>query len=123
MLFQYLCGFKPVFYSTHSDDEPVIFEYVLLRKPILFFCYDLAEYDRGFYLRYPEDLPGEVCEPQEELVQHLRSQDFECLGDRYHVFVEKYMSACDGHSCERIAGLINSYREETRYGEDRGDIS
>lgn len=23
MLFQYLCGFKPVFYSTHSDDEPV----------------------------------------------------------------------------------------------------
>ena len=22
MLFQYLYGFKPVFYSTHSDDEP-----------------------------------------------------------------------------------------------------
>ena len=26
-------------------------------------------------------------------------------------FVEKYMSACDGHSCERIAALINSYME------------
>lgn len=29
MLFQYLCGFKPVFYSTHSDDEPINFLYYI----------------------------------------------------------------------------------------------
>lgn len=40
-----------------TDYSSVIFEYALLKKPIGFFCYDLAIYDRGFYLNYPDDLP------------------------------------------------------------------
>ena len=32
MLFQCLCGFKPVFYSTHSDDEPL--KYAFFQKSI-----------------------------------------------------------------------------------------
>ena len=34
------------------------------------------------------------------------------LTDKYTAFMQKYMSTCDGHSCERIAALINSYMEE-----------
>ena len=40
-----------------TDYSSVIFEYVLLKKPIVFFCYDLEFYDRGFYLPYDESLP------------------------------------------------------------------
>lgn len=94
-----------------TDYSSVIFEYALLQKPIGFFCYDLSVYNRGFYLKYPEDLPGDVYENQEELEAYLTSPEKHVITDKYNVFVQKYMAACDGHSCERIAGLINSYME------------
>lgn len=95
-----------------TDYSSVIFEYALLGKPIAFFCYDLLRYDRDFYLKYPDDLPGDVFRTQEELTEYLRSPEKHVLTDKYTAFVNKYMSACDGHSCERIAQLINSYMEE-----------
>ena len=95
-----------------TDYSSVIFEYALLRKPIAFFCYDLLRYDRDFYLKYPEDLPGDVFKTQTELTDYLRTPEKHVLTDKYTTFVEKYMSGCDGHSCERIARLINSYMEE-----------
>ena len=94
-----------------TDYSSVIFEYALLRKPIAFFCYDLPTYDRGFYLNYPEDLPGDVYTNQEELTDYLTHPEKHILTNKMNFFVEKYMSACDGHSCERIANLINSYME------------
>ena len=95
-----------------TDYSSVIFEYALLGKPIAFFCYDLLRYDRDFYLKYPDDLPGDVFKTQEELMEYLRNPEKHVLTDKYTAFVKKYMSACDGHSCERIAQLINSYMEE-----------
>lgn len=94
-----------------TDYSSVIFEYALLRKPIAFFCYDLPTYDRGFYLNYPEDLPGDIYTNQDELTDYLTHSEKHILTDKMNSFVEKYMSACDGHSCERIAALINSYME------------
>lgn len=95
-----------------TDYSSVIFEYALLGKPIAFFCYDLLRYDRDFYLKYPEDLPGDVFKTQEELTEYLRTPERHVLTDKHTAFVRKYMSACDGHSCERIAKIINSYMEE-----------
>jgi CDP-glycerol glycerophosphotransferase (TagB/SpsB family) len=95
-----------------TDYSSVIFEYALLKKPIAFFCYDLANYNRGFYLNYPDDLPGDVYENQQELVTYLRSPEKHVTTEKYSKFVQRYMSACDGHSCERIARLINEYMEE-----------
>ncbi|MDO4308242.1 MAG: CDP-glycerol glycerophosphotransferase family protein [Eubacteriales bacterium] len=94
-----------------TDYSSVIFEYVLLKKPIAFYCYDLTTYNRGFYLNYPDDLPGNVYQTQDELTDYLRSPEKQVIGERYNLFIERYMSACDGHSCERIAKLINDYME------------
>ena len=98
-----------------TDYSSVIFEYALLKKPIAFFCYDLSTYDRGFYLNYPKDLPGDVYVNQQELTEFLRDADKQVITDKYNLFVERYMSACDGHSAERIAELINSYMEESEH--------
>lgn len=95
-----------------TDYSSVIFEYALLKKPIAFFCYDLVTYNRGFYLKYPGDLPGDVYENQSELTAYLRSPEKQKITEKHTTFVQKYMSACDGHSCERIAALINAYMEE-----------
>ncbi len=96
-----------------TDYSSVIFEYALLRKPIALYCYDLVTYDRGFYLKYPEDLPCDIYETQEELEEYLRDSEKHRITSKYEKFLQKYMSACDGHSCERIANIINSYMEET----------
>ena len=53
-----------------------------------------------------------VFKTQEELTEYLRNPEKQVLTDKYTAFVKKHMSACDGHSCERIAALINSYMEE-----------
>lgn len=98
-----------------TDYSSVIFEYALLRKPIAFYCYDLLNYNRGFYLNYPDDLPGDVYENQTELTAYLRSDSKDELTEKYDKFIENYMSACDGHSCERIAEMINSYMEEAQH--------
>lgn len=95
-----------------TDYSSVIFEYALLKKPIVFFCYDLPVYNRGFFLNYPDDLPGDVFETQDELISYLQNPKRQVVSEKYEAFVRKYMSACDGHSCERIAKLINDYMEE-----------
>lgn len=95
-----------------TDYSSVIFEYALLRKPMVFYCYDLDEYNRGFYLKYPDDLPGEVLYNMDELLEYLSDEE-KCntISDKYEAFIKNYMSACDGHSSERIAALINQYME------------
>ncbi len=98
-----------------TDYSSVIFEYALLRKPIAFYCYDLLNYNRGFYLNYPDDLPGEVYENQEQLTAYITSEDRDRLTEKYDKFIENYMSACDGHSSERIAEVINSFMEEAQH--------
>lgn len=92
-----------------TDYSSVIFEYALLRKPIIFFCYDLELYDRGFYLPYDESLPGKIAESQEKLIEYLIADNRNNLGETYDMFVEKYMGACDGKSTERIVALIEAY--------------
>lgn len=92
-----------------TDYSSVIFEYALLKRPIAFFCYDLANYNRGFYLNYPDDLPGDIYQTQEELTNYICSKEKHILSDKFNWFVKKYMSACDGHSTQRIADMINDY--------------
>lgn len=92
-----------------TDYSSVIFEYALLKKPIVFFCYDLELYDRGFYLSYDETLPGKLAKTQEELTECLTSEGRKKLCATYEAFVEKYMGACDGNSTRRIVHLIKEY--------------
>lgn len=91
-----------------TDYSSVIFDFSLLDKPIVFFCYDQDRYDRDFYLDYEKDLPGEKIKTIEELKDYLRNGKFE-KDERLDSFREKYMSACDGNSSKRIAEVIMEY--------------
>ena len=88
-----------------TDYSSTMFEYSLLRKPMVFFCYDYDEYDREFYLDFDHDLPGPILRTQEELFEYLGREEYELMPG-YYDFYAKNMSACDGHSTERIVALI-----------------
>ena len=99
-----------------TDYSSVIFEYALLGKPIVFYCYDKESYNRGFYLDFDHDLPGEIFEDYESFVDYLCHPEKQIVTEKHRTFIEKYMGACDGHSSERIAKIINEYMGGTSNG-------
>ena len=88
-----------------TDYSSIIFDYSLLNKPMAFFCYDYDTYERDFYLDYDTELPGEIFKNIDELTDYLRQGIFE-TDRRLTDFRNSYMSACDGHSAERVAKAI-----------------
>lgn len=92
-----------------TDYSSVIFEYSLLNKPMAFYCYDLEIYNRDFYIKYPDDLPGPVFKEEKDLLDYITEKSHNIDSKRYEKFIKKYMSACDGHSCERIMKIINQF--------------
>jgi len=89
-----------------TDYSSLIFEYALLGRPMLFYAYDLENYAgaRDFYYPYLEFIPGDMVWDSEGLIDGIQRNLFEGKFDaaRVEAFREKFMSACDGHSTERI---------------------
>jgi len=78
-----------LFYITDlliTDYSSNIFEYSLMRKPMMFFAFDKVQYSfsRGFHRDYEESAPGKICYTFEELMDAFAAQDFE------YEKVEKY---------------------------------
>ncbi len=89
-----------------TDYSSVIFDYVLLEKPIIYFTYDLDEYvnDRGLYYPFDDYVYGSVACNTKELIEYIKNPDF-CNEERLK-FKEKFMSACDGNSTKKTYDLI-----------------
>ena len=89
-----------------TDYSSLVFEYALLGRPMLFYAYDLEEYAgaRDFYYSYLEFIPGDTAWDSEGLISGIQRNLFEGKFNtaRVEAFRAKFMSACDGHSTERI---------------------
>lgn len=86
-----------------TDYSSLIFEYALLKRPMIFYAYDLEEYEnqRSFYYDYKSFVPGKIAKTTDELIKHINeaeNYDYNVLDS----FIEKFMSACDGNSTQRI---------------------
>lgn len=87
-----------------TDYSSVFFDYANLRRPIIFFMYDLKEYRdtiRGFYISLDE-LPGPVIETEDELIEELRALDGWQPDDKYKAFNKKFNPLDDGSASERV---------------------
>ncbi|MEG2017395.1 MAG: CDP-glycerol glycerophosphotransferase family protein, partial [Clostridium sp.] len=95
-----------------TDYSSVSIEYSLLRRPILFYMYDLEEYksERNFYFDYLDHLAGPVIKTEEELiyaVQHI-DEIQENFKEEYQAYNQRYNEKNDGHVCERFMKLLQS---------------
>ena len=90
-----------------TDYSSLIFEYALLKRPMIFFAYDLAEYetDRSFYYDYEQLVPGPIVKSTRQLVDVVKSGDGDYL-KKTENFINKYMSSCDGKSTKRICEYL-----------------
>lgn len=97
-----------------SDYSSVIFEFSLFEKPMIFFAYDIEDYNdwRGFYYDFDQLTPGPVFTETEEVVDYIANIEERFDRAEVHAFREKYMSACDGHATDRIMQLVYGKRFE-----------
>ncbi|MBO6046501.1 MAG: CDP-glycerol glycerophosphotransferase family protein, partial [Erysipelotrichaceae bacterium] len=89
-----------------TDYSSVFFDYADLRRPILFYMYDLNDYQtniRDFYIDLSE-LPGPIAQTQEELINEIENIDQfdEKYHDVYKAFNDKFNYLDDGHAAARV---------------------
>lgn len=90
-----------------TDYSSVFFDYANLRRPILFFAYDLEKYRdklRGFYINIEEDVPGPVVKTSEEVINAISNIEDVNLEykDKYDHFYDRFCSWHDGQSTEKV---------------------
>lgn len=92
-----------------TDYSSVIYDACLLDVPMVFYCPDIENYERGFYLDFPNGLPGEMITQAQSLLAEIRRAKNNPPVEKLESFKSRQMGACDGHSTQRVASLIMSW--------------
>lgn len=87
-----------------SDYSSLIFEYSLFEKPMIFYAYDLEEYEssRAFYYDYKSFVPGPIVKTTDEVISEIKKSENGFDKSKIIAFKEEFMSSCDGKSTKRI---------------------
>ena len=92
-----------------TDYSSVFFDYANLKRPILFYMYDLQYYAndlRGFYLDLAE-LPGPIVEEEDEMIEKISSvNQWFVYDETYKKFNETYNYLDDGNASERFVNVV-----------------
>ncbi|MBE5957553.1 MAG: CDP-glycerol:glycerophosphate glycerophosphotransferase [Lachnospiraceae bacterium] len=94
-----------------TDYSSVFFDYANLKRPILFFMYDLEKYRdvlRGFYLDIEKDLPGPIFRTNDELVEAIKDIDKITAEnkEKYQQFYDRFCCVDDGFAAKRVVEKV-----------------
>ncbi|MDN3954156.1 CDP-glycerol glycerophosphotransferase family protein [Sporolactobacillus laevolacticus] len=94
-----------------TDYSSVFFDFANLKRPMVFFTYDIEDYRdhlRGFYFEFEQKAPGPLVTTTEGVIQAIH--DIEASGfavsDRFDAFFEKFCSLESGHSSEKVVKTV-----------------
>ena len=90
-----------------TDYSSIIYEYALMKKPMIFYSYDLSKFKnagRGFYEDYKTVVPGPVAFKTKQIVDTINKYPANsCDIDK---FLDIYLEKCDGSSRKRLYSLL-----------------
>ena len=104
-----------------TDYSSVIFDYALLKRPMIIYAYDYEKYRdnlRGFYFNIFEEFPGPVVKNNADLVDSIKKFDCKDYSEKYNDFLDKFTSFDHGNASSKIVNLI---LEKTHYSIDRDE--
>ncbi|WP_067925709.1 bifunctional glycosyltransferase/CDP-glycerol:glycerophosphate glycerophosphotransferase [Alicyclobacillus shizuokensis] len=103
-----------------TDYSSIVFEFSLLRRPIIFYAYDLEEYlsERGFYYDYTKFVPGPIARTTEEVVRLISAGAFDL--DRIERFSEHFFDHRDGLSLHRFMQAFTHHEAKWKGKDLRG---
>ena len=86
-----------------TDYSSSIFEWALLRRPLVLLVGDLAQYERdpGMYVDYRRDMVGTQVTDTDAVADVILAGDFDLSG--YERFIGRHLGASDGSASERFA--------------------
>lgn len=93
-----------------TDYSSVMFDYSVLRRPMIFFAYDLEDYRnnlRGFYFDFLEEAPGPVVLDNNALIDSIKNYNPDEWAKKYQAFHDKYNHRDDGHAASKVVALID----------------
>ncbi|HEU0243813.1 MAG TPA: CDP-glycerol glycerophosphotransferase family protein [Candidatus Limnocylindrales bacterium] len=85
-----------------TDYSSSVFEFVLLRRPVVLLVPDLEEYERdpGLYLDLRTDLVGTLVRDTDAAAEAITAARVDEAA--YDAFIARHLGGCDGHAAERI---------------------
>ncbi|MCY8757779.1 CDP-glycerol glycerophosphotransferase family protein [Bacillus haynesii] len=91
-----------------SDYSSVPFEYALLHKPMLFYTYDMAEYDqkRGLINDFEAIIPGKACVNRDMLLEELKN--IHQNGEKIERFSQEWNQYSQGDASRRLLKFVGS---------------
>ena len=94
-----------------TDYSSTMFDFAVTGKPMLFYAYDLADFQdrvRGFYFDFVPDAPGPLVATTQELVEAVRDlpEHTARYEERYARFRERFCHLEDGHATERVIARL-----------------
>ena len=93
-----------------TDYSSVMFDYALLRRPMLFYAYDLELYSqtRGSYFNLEAEAPGPVVRTEEEVVAWLADPDTPHAAhqERYEAFLQRFCTFETGRAAEQAVDAV-----------------
>ena len=94
-----------------TDYSSVFFDYANLKRPMLFYTYDLDKYRdvlRGFYIDMEKELPGPLLFTTEAVIDALMNIDdlSAKYAHRYKLFYDKFCSIDDGNASKRAVEAL-----------------
>lgn len=102
-----------------TDYSSIMFEYMLLERPIISYIYDINDYagGRGFFKKYDSLAPGPYIINQTSLLYAILTVDDWFDVERMRMYKERFMSGCDGNSTERIYNYVFDEEFRRKYDE------
>lgn len=89
-----------------TDYSSVFFDYAILKRPIIFYVYDLEEYRdklRGFYFDFQREAPGPLVKTTEELLDAINNLIADnTIKEKLDKFREKFCYLEDGNASKRV---------------------
>ncbi|MGF7012921.1 CDP-glycerol glycerophosphotransferase family protein [Ornithinibacillus bavariensis] len=95
-----------------TDYSSVFFDYSILKRPMLFYIYDIEEYKndlRGFYFNFEEKAPGPLVQTTDQLLNAIKSIEEKGYSPSKEIveFYEQFTSLEDGKATERVVKALN----------------
>lgn len=94
-----------------TDYSSVFFDFANLKRPMLFFTYDLEKYRdvlRGFYIDIEKEVPGPLVFTSEEIIDAIK--DIDSITDyyieRYEEFYNRFCGWEDGQASKKVVESV-----------------
>ena len=94
-----------------TDYSSVFFDFANLKRPILYYTYDLEKYEgmlRGFYIDIHNEVPGPLLFTTEEVIDSIKNIESikKEYSEKYDEFYERFCNIDDGNASKRIVNEV-----------------